>query len=292
MRSLFFTLKPITAYATGAEKLNTKLSIRSFFAVLVFFMISAPQIIAQPYDVPYVPTPNDVVDKMLDVANVGHGDYVIDLGSGDGRIVIAASKRGAYGHGVDINPERISEAVANARRDGVENKVLFVEGNIFNTDFSRANVITMYLLNSVNLKLRPFLLENLKPGSRVVSHDFDMNEWKPDQQFTVDGSRVYFWVIPAKVEGKWSWRAGNNQFIMSVDQEFQQIQPKIKSGNTNLNIENAFLSGKRISFTATNPSNGDTYLYSGEVEGENIIGLVQVHNRNRKSVESWIATLE
>jgi ribosomal protein L11 methylase PrmA len=129
---------------------------------------------AQELDVPYVSTPHSVVEEMLDVANVGTDDYVIDLGCGDGRIVIAAAERGAYGHGIDLDPERIREARKNAKAAGVQDKVMFLQEDLFKTDFSRANVITMYLLSSVNLKLRPILLERLEPGTKIVSHNFDM----------------------------------------------------------------------------------------------------------------------
>ncbi len=132
------------------------------------FLISTSNLQAQDLDVPYVPTPNKVVEKMLDLADVNAGDYVIDLGSGDGRIVIAAAKRGATGHGIDLDPDRISEARANAASSEVNDKVMFMEANIFNTDFSNASVITMYLLPTVNEKLRPELLEKLEPPRRFA----------------------------------------------------------------------------------------------------------------------------
>src|SRR5690554_1830680 len=164
--------------------------------LFLFFSSMLMQSRAQSLDVPYVPTPQNVVEKMLDMANVGPGDYVIDLGSGDGRIVIAAAKRGAFGHGVDIDPVRIKEASENAKKAEVENKVLFVQDNIFSTDFSRASVVTMYLLNSVNLQLRSQLLGRLKPGTRIVSHNFDMGDWKPDNNAREETSNIYFWLIP------------------------------------------------------------------------------------------------
>ncbi len=245
---------------------------------------------AQKKDVPYVPTPNEVVEKMLDAANVGPGDYVIDLGSGDGRIVIAAAKRGAYAHGVDIDPQRIREANANARQAGVEDKVVFVEGNIFETDFSQASVLTMYLLNSVNLKLRPKILETLKPGTRIVSHSFNMNEWKADDQYTVNHSNIYYWVIPAEIEGEWSWQVNGKKFTMNVNQEFQEVDLRLKSGNTSLNVEESHLSGDRISFAVMNPSNGDRYVFSGRINDNEITGLVQLHNGDVTTVESWTAS--
>lgn len=245
---------------------------------------------SQRRDVPFVPTPNEVVEKMLDVAQVGPGDYVIDLGSGDGRIVIAAAKRGAFGHGIDIDPQRIREAKANAKDAGVEDRVLFVEDNLFETDFSQASVITMYLLNSVNLKLRPKLLESLSPGTRIVSHSFNMNEWQPDDQTSVNHSNIYYWVIPAQVDGTWNWLADGKKFSLNVDQEFQEINLNLKSGSTALNVEEKHLKGDRISFAAKHPSNGDSYVFSGKINGEEITGVVQIRNGDETLVENWVAT--
>ncbi|HEU4621508.1 MAG TPA: class I SAM-dependent methyltransferase [Burkholderiaceae bacterium] len=154
---------------------------------------------APALDVPYVPTRMSVVDKMLEIARVGRDDTVYDLGCGDGRIVVRAAERyGASGVGVDLNPERIKEAKANAKKAGVANRVRFVEGDLFKVDISPATVVTMYLLPQVNLQLRPRLLKELKPGTRLVSHDFDMGDWKPEQEVNVDGAKIYYWTIPAR----------------------------------------------------------------------------------------------
>jgi len=149
-----------------------------------------------PLDVPYVPTNQETVEKMLELAGVKPGDVVYDLGCGDGRIVITAAKKyGATGVGVDLNPTRIKEAKANAEAAGVADKVQFVEGNLFDFDFSKANVVTLYLLPSVNLKLRPKLQKELKPGSRIVSHDFDMGDWEADKTVEVGNDTIYLWNI-------------------------------------------------------------------------------------------------
>ena len=154
-------------------------------------------------DVPYVPTRQVVVDAMLDLAKVSKNDVLYDLGCGDGRIVITAAKKyGATGTGVDIDPERISEAKQNAKEAGVTSKVNFMEGNLFEMDLSKASVVTLYLLPSVNLKLRPQLLEQLKPGTRIVSHAFDMGDWEPEQTISVDGATIYLWTIPEKTKKK------------------------------------------------------------------------------------------
>jgi ribosomal protein L11 methylase PrmA len=151
-------------------------------------------------DVIYVPTPPEVVTAMLKVAKVGKGDIVYDLGSGDGRIVIAAVKDfgAARGTGIDINPVRISEANENAKAAAVSDRVRFLNQDLFETDLSEATVVTLYLLPSLNVKLMPKLMKELKPGSRIVSHSFDMGDWKPEQTLDVNGRTVYFWTIPKR----------------------------------------------------------------------------------------------
>jgi hypothetical protein len=147
-------------------------------------------------DVIYVPTPQSVVDAMLEVAKVGPNDVLYDLGSGDGRIPVTAAKRhGTRGVGIDIDPTRIKEARANAEQQGVTDKVTFIEGDLFEQDLSKATVISLYLLPKLNMRLRPTLLK-LKPGTRIVSHAFDMGDWQPDQTLTVDQKRIYFWTVP------------------------------------------------------------------------------------------------
>ena len=154
-------------------------------------------------DVPYVPTPQTVVDEMLKIAAVTKNDVVYDLGCGDGRIVITAAKKyGARGVGIDIDPVRIKEANANAAQAGVTDRVKFIEQNLFETDFKEATVVTLYLLPEVNLRLRPKLWSDLKPGTRVVSHAFDMGDWKPDRTEQFEGKTIHYWVIPEKPAAK------------------------------------------------------------------------------------------
>jgi len=161
----------------------------------------------KPLDVPYVPTTEEAVDAMLKLADVKKTDIVYDLGCGDGRIVVAAAKNfGARGVGIDIDPQRIAEANANARRAGVEKLVRFEENDLFEANFKEATVVTLFLLSSVNLKLRPKLLAELKPGTRVVSNTFDMGDWKPEKEFTVPNTdddsflshRLYLWIVPER----------------------------------------------------------------------------------------------
>jgi len=161
---------------------------------LVFSPASTPAL-----DVPYVPTPQHVVDEMLRLGDVKKGDFLIDLGSGDGRIVVSAARdHGARALGIDLNPERIAEANANAKAAGVEDKVEFRQGDLFEQDLSKADVLTLYLLPSVNEKLKPKILRELRPGTRVVSHSFDMGDWKPDKTVEVDGRTLYLWIVPDK----------------------------------------------------------------------------------------------
>lgn len=169
---------------------------------------SSPQILpettaqsqAVDRDVPYVPTPEPVVAEMLRIANVSKDDVIYDLGSGDGRIVItAAQEYGARGIGVDIDPELVQEANQNARQAGVSDQAQFVQQDLFKTDISEASVVTLYLLPEVNLRLRPKLLEELQPGTRIVSHSFDMGDWKPQQVAQVDGRTIYYWVVPEQI---------------------------------------------------------------------------------------------
>ncbi len=262
-------------------------------AILLFI---PSQLTAQDLDVPYVPTPENVVEQMLDLVDVQPSDYVIDLGSGDGRIVIAAAKRGATGHGIDLDPQRIAEARDNAIENGVDDQIMFIEGDLFETDFSKASIITMYLLPSVNEKLRPELLDKLEPGTQIVSHSFDMGEWEPDKEKVVDvngpsGTHdIYYWVIPAKVDGSWSWSSNGTYFNMDISQEFQEINVNLsdRDGNS-YNIEKAQLQGKRINIRATRGN--ENYIFSGRVEDGTINGMVQRHRGDNKSLSSWEATL-
>lgn len=163
-----------------------------------FAQTSAPAPPKRTPDVPYVPTPQPVVDAMLKLGEVKKGDILYDLGSGDGRIVITAAKvYGVRGTGIDINPERIEEAQANAKTEGVQDKVKFLNQDLFEANISDATVVTLYLLPSINLKLRPKLWKDLKPGTRIVSHSFDMGDWEPEKRIEVDGRYLYLWRVPA-----------------------------------------------------------------------------------------------
>jgi SAM-dependent methyltransferase len=176
-----------------------------FLVVLALLLLGLPVAAQEEEDdgrrVPYVPTPNEVVEEMLKLAGVKANDVVYDLGCGDGRIVItAAQKYGARGVGVDIDPERIKEANENAKSAGVTTKTRFVERNLFDMDLKEASVVTLYLLPDFNLRLRPKLLRELKVGSRIVSHSFDMGDWEPDKKIQLDYRTVYLWTVTAKAK--------------------------------------------------------------------------------------------
>ena len=173
---------------------------RLFIAVSAALIAAAPSFAEDRHpDVIYVPTPHEVVDDMLRLANVGKNDILYDLGSGDGRIPIAAAKKfGIKAVGIDIDPERIKEATANAKKAGVSHLVTFRQEDLFKADFREATVVTLYLLPDLNVKLRPRLWDELKPGTRIVSHQFEMGTWKPEKKLESNGRTVYFWTIPAK----------------------------------------------------------------------------------------------
>jgi SAM-dependent methyltransferase len=181
-------------------RLLAGVAVIAFTALLSTGPVAGQQPAAEPRrpDVIYVPTPQKVVDAMLETAKVTKDDVVYDLGCGDGRIVITAAKLGARGVGIDIDPQRIKEARENAKTAGVEDRVQFLETDLFTTDISKATVVTLYLLPSLNMKLQPKLLDELKPGTRVVSHAFDMGDWEPEQTKEIESRMIYFWTIPPR----------------------------------------------------------------------------------------------
>jgi ubiquinone/menaquinone biosynthesis C-methylase UbiE len=173
---------------------------RTLLAVAAAIVLAAPAVAReQTPDVIYVPTPYEVVDEMLRLANVKKGDVLYDLGSGDGRIPVTAAKKfGVRAVGIDIDPQRIKEATENAKKHGVGKLVTFKQEDLFKTDFKDATVVTLYLLPDLNVKLRPRLLNELKPGTRIVSHQFDMGTWKPEKKVELNGRVVYLWTVPER----------------------------------------------------------------------------------------------
>ncbi|OGP62084.1 MAG: RNA methyltransferase [Deltaproteobacteria bacterium RBG_13_53_10] len=229
-----------------------------------------PRVGQEGKDVMWVPTSQELVNKMLDMANVTPQDYVIDLGSGDGRTVITAAKRGARALGIEYEPDMVALSKRNAAREGVTDRTQFVQGDLFQSDFSEATVITMFLLEEINLQLRPLILD-LKPGTRVVSNTFTMGEWTADQTVTVEGSKdcmiyctAYLWIVPAKVEGMWKLPGGE----FTLHQNFQKFSGVLRSAANTMPVANGRLSGDLISFSV-----GDAN-YSGRVNGSTMQGTL------------------
>jgi len=220
-------------------------------------------------DVHFVPTPEAVVDRMLGMAKVTKDDYVIDLGSGDGRIVITAARKfGSRGMGVDLDPQRIKEANANREKAGVADKVEFRQQNLFETDLGKATVLTMYLLPRLNLQLRPMLLD-LKPGTRLASHAFDMGDWRPDQHERIDNRDAYFWVVPAKVQGRWQVSNGSDKFEVEFNQRYQQIDGTARMGDRTVILRETSLRGDEIRFVVEF-EDGKPRQFRGRVVGNKI----------------------
>jgi hypothetical protein len=234
-----------------------------------------PYVGQQGKDVVWVPTPDEVVDRMLTMAQTKPEDFVIDLGAGDGKIAIAAAKKfGARSMGVEYNPDMVAYAQKNAQAAGVAGKAQIVHGDIFATDFTQATVLTMYLLPSLNMKLRPQILA-MRPGTRVVTHAFNMEDWEPDESSDVDGRRVYFWVVPANVAGRWAMElsgGGNSEKLsLNFDQKFQKIEGVAYLGSTLAGLREPRLSGFRISFAYVD-SRGVRRDFSGRVTGATMEG--------------------
>ncbi len=225
-------------------------------------------------DVIWMPTPAELVAAMLDMAKVTPSDSVIDLGSGDGRIVIAAAKRGATALGVEYNPDMVELSRRNAQKEGVAAKATFMQGDIFETDFSRATVLTMYLLPDLNIRLRPKILA-MKPGTRVVSHAFSMGDWEPDQTREEEGRTAYFWVVPAKVAGAWSLRSNTGSAELTLQQTYQKIEGSLRMDGKDLPLKDAKLDGDRIRFTVA-VGNPTVWEYSGRVHGDTIDGTTMI----------------
>jgi precorrin-6B methylase 2 len=273
------------------QKMNVSLVSRRSLLTLCFAILAAgncvqagaaeykPEVGQEGKDVVWVPTPDTMVAKMLDMAKVTPKDFLMDLGSGDGRTVIAAAKRGARALGIEYNPDMVELSKRNAAKEGMSEKAQFVKADLFETDFSKATVITMFLLPDINLKLRPKIL-NLKPGTRIVSNSFTMGEWKADQTANVKENCTTYctallWIVPAKVEG--NWQVGDGE--LKLKQEFQMLTGTLNAGGTETPIKGS-MSGDRITFAA------GAATYSGRVNGATIVdGTVK-----GGSGDKWSAT--
>ncbi|MFN3371922.1 MAG: methyltransferase domain-containing protein [Sphingomonadaceae bacterium] len=232
-----------------------------------------PEIGQAGKDVIWVPTPDSLVKAMLTVAEVKPGDFVVDLGSGDGKIAIAAARDfGARAMGIEYNPEMVALARRNANRAGVANKVTFLEGDIFKSDFSEATVVTLYLLPSLNLRLRDTLLK-MKPGTRIVSHAFSMGDWEPERTITTDDATGYFWIVPANIAGRWAFEVGHDRFMIEFGQQYQNLL--IARGQP---IRDGKVRGTQVELTRANGQ-----ALEGEIRGDQIVGRGWVATRIRSA---------
>ncbi|MBI4207270.1 MAG: class I SAM-dependent methyltransferase [Betaproteobacteria bacterium] len=249
----------------------------------------APVVGQEGKDVIWVPTPQALVERMLQMAKTTSNDYIIDLGSGDGRTVITAVKKyGVRALGIEYNPDMVELSRRNAEKEGVADRAQFVHGDIFQTDFSKATVLTLYLLPNLNLKLRPTIL-NMKPGTRVVSHAFSMDDWPPDEIQTVEGRTAYLWIVPAKVDGTWRW-GSSQHYELVLQQHFQEVEGLVKANNKMAQFRNARLQGDRISFSVIEFSVGGNVRrdFVGRVNGNVMEGVVK--RSDAAGEEKWTAT--
>ncbi|HEU4691547.1 MAG TPA: class I SAM-dependent methyltransferase [Vicinamibacterales bacterium] len=253
--------------------------------------------------VPYVQTPMEIVERMLRMAEVKKDDYVIDLGSGDGRIIIEAAKRGARGLGVDIDPNLVKHAIENAQKAGVDTRTQFIVKDIFETDLSAATVVAFYLLPDFNAKLLPKLLA-LKPGTRIVSHDGGIADWPPDERLEMRApekpvgvggvSRVELWIVPADAKG--SWRSDlpmhGGKWRFDVRQKYQELDIDVAAQGRDLLVRNSRLRGEEIKIIVTGIVNGRAWhhYFAGQLKDDRIRGEVTVSDGNNKRSYPWTAT--
>jgi SAM-dependent methyltransferase len=282
-------------------------TVRRAATVLVLVGGLAATAIAQDYgDPPYVETPRNIVDKMLELARLRPGDVVIDLGSGDGRLVITAAKKfGASGFGVDLDARLVRVANANAAKAGVADRVKFYVRDLYDTDISRASAVTLYLLPEVNLTIRPKLLDTLRPGTRIVSHDYDMGRWVPDYQTelaapgktvgAVKRSKIFYWVVPAIAAGHWYWTVAQDNkpvaFDLMLDQTFQKLTGSLTIDGAQATLESVTLEGDRLRLVAATEGGVPParYEFSGRIMNHAIEGDGHVIRGGKRRKIAWAA---
>jgi len=299
---------------------HLKKSLIGILAATTLIMLSQAGVQQKKPEVPYVPTPEEVVEEMLRIARVGKADVLYDLGCGDGRIVITAAKKfGCRGVGIDIDPQRIKESRENAIKEGVSDRVQFYQMDLFEADIGEATVVTLYLLSKVNLRLRPKLFKELNPGTRVVSHAFNMGNWEPDASSSVrtsdylseyivdywdehsvnywDFHTVYFWVIPGNVTGTWRLRiqdiSASNELTLKFDQEFQQVTGKAIDGNSSIPvyIKDGKIKGNLLQFTIDRKrrERTESMHFEGFVQGNTMQGTLEIEGSPGKEKIKWKA---
>ena len=267
MRTLAFVAALLLAFGASAQKYE-------------------PQVGQAGKDVIWVPTPDEVVQRMLRMAQVTPNDYVVDLGAGDGKIAIAAAKTmGARSLGIEYNPDMAKHAQRNVEKAGVQAKAKVVQGDIFASDFTTATVVTMYLLPALNMKLRPQILA-MRPGTRVVSHSFNMEDWEPDETSSMDGRRAYLWIVPANVMGGWSVELGGERAELTLEQKFQKLEGYVQLGPIHAGLREARLRGFQISFAYVD-NTGVRRDFNGRVTGGKMEGSFRADNGGEGR---WTAT--
>ncbi|MEM7217156.1 MAG: class I SAM-dependent methyltransferase [Pseudomonadota bacterium] len=249
-----------------------------------------PQSLSAESVAPYVQTVEEDVELILDLAGVGPDDHVIDLGSGDGRFVIGAARRGATAQGVELQSELVALSRQRAQAAGVGRRAAFVEGDIFAADVADASVVVIYLFPEANLRLRPKLLAEMRPGARLVSNSFHMGDWRPDRraQGRTSGGAL-LWVIPAAVGGDWRLSLGAQTFDLSLRQRYQTVEPAKQRGGDAMALSEVRLSGRRISFVGT--AGERTFRFTGLVDGERMTGTAQLDDEARTPPSAWRARL-
>jgi SAM-dependent methyltransferase len=276
------------------RKKDSRMCNRSFVVAVLLLSVFSCAPTKWQADIHYVATPQAEVEAMLRLADVNESDIVYDLGCGDGRFVITAAKEfGARGVGVDIDPFLVKKSVQNARDAGVSDRVKFIEGDLFESPIREATVVTLYLYPDLNVKLRPKLLSELKPGSRVVSYFFDMGDWKPDRT-EARQNRIYYWIIPEHVGGDWEWSIDSDPEApdaLRLQQKYQEIKGRIRFKGTEAELLKANLEGDRLRFEFLSVSWGwpVRMMFEGRITGEKIVGTVEVEGGPLRGTHSWSA---
>lgn len=265
------------------------MSLRAFFAMAIaLFSSAAPAQVDSNVVAPFVTTPADVVDRMLALAGTGASDYVVDLGSGDGRIVIAAAKKyGARSLGLELDPKLVAQSRESARAAGVENLAQFRVEDVLRADFSQATVVTVYLLPGLMAQLSPVFLDGLRPGARVVTHAFVFPSWKPDRIEKIrlavphpsqgDESTIFMWIVPAKARGAWHAASAEGAWRLKVDQNFQEIEIEGDRNGAKLEVKQALLEGRELSFSGS--VGNSPFSFRGRIEGNRIAGQASLAER-------------
>ncbi|MHB9031271.1 MAG: SAM-dependent methyltransferase [Candidatus Latescibacterota bacterium] len=274
---------------------------KSFCGLLLVLIFGCLNQATGQYDVPYEPSEYEIVEKMLKLGKVTRNDIVYDLGCGDGRIVITAVKEfGARGVGIDIDPVRIAESRENAKKAGVTDRIRFIEQNLFSADIGEATALMLFLWPEVNLKLRPKLFRDLKPGVRIVSHEHSMGDWQPDGTAKVDTKDwnhvIYLWVLPANVSGTWEWAVsgqdGEKRYVLRLEQKFQMVSGVLSAGGVDIPVRDISLEGKRLRFTIeeTIGKKKETVMFDGVADENRIEGDLISRSRKNAGKSAWKAT--